>query len=131
MSLQKTGDGDQVEINICLMEQIEDPIRSELLSLLAFVVLKYFHYQRLNRLLLRFSPDDHGPGALHLVDLASSGDFWFEPMKRSEIPFVAAVQARLACITRQRKAEASERDNDSGVPTILYIEVGLCFYCIK
>lgn len=40
-------------------ETIEDPIRSELLSLLA-LVLKYYHYQSLNRLVLRFSPDDHG-----------------------------------------------------------------------
>lgn len=91
------------------MEQIEDPIRSELLSLLAFVGLKYYHYQCLKRLLLRFSPDDHGPGALHQADLASSGDFWFKPMNDLEILFVAAVQARLGFITGQRKAEASKK----------------------
>lgn len=90
------------------MEQVEDPICSELLSLLAFVGLQYYHYQCLKRLLLRFSPDDHcSPGALHQADLASSGDFWFKPMKGLKIPFVAAVQARLSFITGQRKAEAS------------------------
>jgi hypothetical protein len=57
-------------------------------------------------MLLRFSPDDHGPGALHQVNLASSGDFWCPPMTGSEILFVAAAQARLSRFSVMHKAEA-------------------------
>lgn len=89
-----------------LDETIEEPICSELLSVLAFVVLKYYHYQFAGLSAARFSPDDHGPGALYQVNLASSGDLWFKPMKGPEMAFVVALQVRLACITRQRKAEA-------------------------